>query len=53
MKAVVQRVKKTTLSCDGEIVSEINGGLAVYFGVKVGDTFEMAEHLAKKIANLA
>ena len=52
MKAVVQRVKKTTLSCDGKIVSEINGGLAVYFGVKVDDTFEMAEHLAKKIANL-
>ena len=52
MKAVVQRVKKTSLSCEGELISEIEKGLAVYFGVKVGDTEDKADYLAKKIANL-
>ena len=52
MKAVVQRVKKTSLSCEGELISEIEKGLAVYFGVKVGDTKDKADYLAKKIANL-
>lgn len=52
MKAVVQRVKKTTLSCEGKMISEIEKGLAVYFGVKVGDPYEKADFLAKKIANL-
>ena len=52
MKAVVQRVGHTTLSCEGKLVSEIGKGLAVYFGVQVGDGFEKADHLAKKIANL-
>ena len=52
MKAVVQRVKKTSLTCEGELISEIEKGLAVYFGVKVGDTKDKADYLAKKIANL-
>lgn len=52
MKAVVQRVKKTSLCCEGELISEIEKGLAVYFGVKVGDTKDKADFLAKKIANL-
>lgn len=52
MKAVVQRVGRTRLSCEGKLVSEIEKGLAVYFGVKVGDGLEKADHLAKKIANL-
>lgn len=52
MKAVVQRVKKTTLSVDGEIVSEIPFGLTVFLGVKVGDSEKQAEYLAKKIAGL-
>lgn len=52
MKAVVQRVKKTTLSVDGELVSEIPFGLTVFLGVKVGDSEKQAEYLAKKIAGL-
>ena len=52
MKAVVQRVLKTTLCCEGKLVSEIGRGLAVYFGVKVGDEESQADYLAKKIANL-
>jgi len=52
MKAVVQRVRQTRLSVGGELISEINGGLAVYFGVAVGDTKDKADYLAKKIANM-
>ena len=52
MKAVVQRVKKTTLSVEGELISEIPFGLAVFLGVKVGDAEKEADYLMKKIANL-
>ncbi len=52
MKAVVQRVKKTTLSVDGELISEIHFGLTVFLGVKVGDTQKDADYIAKKIAGL-
>ena len=48
MKAVVQRVRKTTLSVDGKLISAIDGGLAIYFGVAVGDTRDKADYLAKK-----
>ena len=52
MRAVIQRVKKTTLSVDGKLISEIPFGLAVYLGVKVGDTEKNAQAMAKKIAAL-
>jgi D-tyrosyl-tRNA(Tyr) deacylase len=52
MKAVVQRVKHTTLSVDGELISEIPFGLTVFLGVKVDDTEAQADYIAKKIANL-
>ena len=52
MRAVIQRVKKTTLSVDCKLISEIPFGLAVYLGVKVGDTEKNAQAMAKKIAAL-
>ena len=52
MKAVVQRVKKTTLSVDGELISEIPFGLTVFLGIKSGDTEKQADYIAKKIAGL-
>ena len=52
MKAVVQRVKHTTLSVDGEIISQIPFGLTVFLGVKTGDTSAQADYLMKKVANL-
>lgn len=52
MKAVVQRVKQTSLSVDGTLISEIPFGLTVFLGVGVGDRESQAEYLAKKIANL-
>ncbi len=52
MKAVVQRVKHTTLRVDGELISEIPFGLTVFLGVTTGDTEKEGGYLAKKIANL-
>lgn len=52
MKAVVQRVNNASLHCDGKLISEIEKGLVVYFGVAVGDDESKADYLAKKIANL-
>lgn len=52
MKAVVQRVKQTSLCVDGAVISEIPFGLTVFFGIKCGDTKAQADYLAKKIANL-
>ena len=52
MRAVVQRVKQTSLKVDGELISEIPFGLTVFLGVKVGDTETEADYLVKKIAGL-
>lgn len=52
MRAVVQRVKKTSLSVDGVLISEIEKGLVVYLGVEVADAEDKVEYLAKKIANM-
>ncbi|MGN1060840.1 MAG: D-aminoacyl-tRNA deacylase [Candidatus Coproplasma sp.] len=52
MKAVVQRVRQTKLSVDGKLISQIDGGLTVFLGIKCGDCERQAEHIANKIANL-
>lgn len=52
MKAVIQRVGRTSLSVEGSLISEIPFGLAVYLGVKSGDTDDMPAAMAKKIAAL-
>lgn len=52
MKAVAQRVKKSSLSVDGKLISEIGAGLTVFLGIKQGDTSAQAERMAYKIANL-
>ena len=52
MKAVVQRVKRTSLRVDGALISEIPFGLTVFLGVKSGDTEKEAAYIAKKIAGL-
>lgn len=52
MKAVVQRVLNASLRCEGSLISSIDKGLVVYFGVGKGDTDDKVPYLAKKIANL-
>lgn len=52
MKLVVQRVKETRLEVDGNLISEIKKGLAIYVGVAVGDSATQAEKLAEKVVKL-
>ncbi len=52
MKAVVQRVLNAKLKVDGNLISEIDNGLVVFFGVGKGDDNSKADYLASKIAKL-
>ncbi len=52
MKAVIQRVKHTSVTVDGRLISEIPFGLAVYIGIGRGDSFNHADLMAKKISKL-
>ena len=55
MKAVVQRVKNTSLSVEGKLISSIDFGLVVYFCAEQDDSAEIDKKidlLAKKISNL-
>ena len=52
MRAVVQRVKQSTVKADNEIVGQIGNGLLVLLGVAKGDTAKDADYLANKIINL-
>ncbi len=52
MKAVVQRVKSSAVTVDGEIIGEIGRGYNVLLGVFPDDTKKDAEILAAKIAKL-
>ena len=52
MKAVVQRVKSSSVVVDGETIGEIGRGYNVLLGVFPDDTKKDAEILAAKIAKL-
>ncbi len=52
MKAVVQRVLNANLKVDNNLISEIDKGLVVFYGVGLGDTLDKADYLASKIAKL-
>ena len=52
MRAVVQRVKESSVKVGGEIISRIDRGLLVLLGVAKEDSMSDAEYLANKIAHL-
>ena len=52
MRAVVQLVKKASVSFNDTVISEIGYGLLVLLGVRKNDTPADARMLAEKIANL-
>ena len=52
MRAVVQRVKQSSVKTKGEIVGRIGQGLLVLLGVARDDGAEDADYLANKIINL-
>jgi D-tyrosyl-tRNA(Tyr) deacylase len=52
MRAVVQRVKESSVKVDNETIGRIGRGLLVLLGVAKGDTPSDADYLANKIVNL-
>ncbi|MFY9843557.1 MAG: D-aminoacyl-tRNA deacylase [Terriglobales bacterium] len=52
MRAVVQRVSRAQVAVDGEITGDIDLGLLVLLGVRVGDTRADADYLAEKTIGL-
>ncbi len=52
MKALVQRVKRASVTIGGDLHSEINSGMLVFIGVEKGDTKDNAIKLANKLVNL-
>jgi D-tyrosyl-tRNA(Tyr) deacylase len=52
MRAVIQRVKKSSVSVDGQVIGEIKRGLLVLLGVAGNDTEKESSYLADKIVNM-
>ncbi len=52
MRAVVQRVSKSSVTVDGEVTGSIGRGLMVLIGVEEGDGEQDAAYIADKIAGL-
>jgi D-tyrosyl-tRNA(Tyr) deacylase len=52
MRAVVQRVKQSSVKAGNEIVGQIGRGLLVLLGVAKDDTAKDADYLVNKIINL-
>lgn len=52
MRALVQRVKRASVSVDGRVVATTGPGLLVYVGIGAGDALEALEWLASKVVNV-
>ncbi len=52
MRIVLQRVKRASVKVNGSMVSKIGPGILLLLGVHIDDTFQMAEFLAAKCADV-
>ena len=52
MKALMQRVKRASVTIGGKLYSKIDKGLLVFLGVEKEDTVENCEKLSQKVLNL-
>jgi len=52
MRLVVQRVSRAEVRADGVVLGAIGRGAAVLVGIAVGDTPELADRLADRLAGL-
>ncbi|MDR3276603.1 MAG: D-tyrosyl-tRNA(Tyr) deacylase [Treponema sp.] len=52
MRALLQRVRRASVTVDGQTRGAIEGGLLVYLGVAAGDTEVDARYLAEKTRSL-
>lgn len=52
MKAVIQRVKKCSVSVDGRVTGSLEKGLLIYLGIHKDDTEKEIRYIAEKAGNL-
>ena len=52
MKALIQRVKRASVTIDGKLYSSIGFGMLVFLGVEKGDEKLNADKLSEKLVNL-
>ena len=52
MRAVIQRVSKSSVTINNTIVAEIHEGLLILLGIEIEDTFEEVKWLSTKISTL-
>lgn len=52
MKALIQRVKRASVTIDDKLYSKIDVGMLVFLGVEKGDTRENADKLSAKLLGL-
>lgn len=52
MKAVLQRVKRASVTVEGQVIGQIDQGILVLLGVEQGDTEQDARQLADKTVDL-
>jgi D-tyrosyl-tRNA(Tyr) deacylase len=52
MRVLIQRVRRASVTVDGELISEIGKGLLVFVGICDEDGNEDIEWLTKKISNI-
>lgn len=52
MRAVIQRVKSSSVSIDGRVIAEIGKGFNVLLGIKEDDTESDMDYIINKIVNL-
>ena len=52
MRVVIQRVKQSSVTIDGEVVAKIGAGLMILVGIEPADTSADADYLCGKISRL-
>ena len=52
MRAVIQRVKSSSVTVDGRVVGEINKGFNLLLGIKEDDTEADMDYIINKVINL-
>ncbi|WP_101773077.1 D-aminoacyl-tRNA deacylase [Peptostreptococcus faecalis] len=52
MRAVIQKVKSSSVSVDNKIIGKINKGFMILLGVENGDSAKEVDYMLEKIVNL-
>jgi D-tyrosyl-tRNA(Tyr) deacylase len=52
MRALIQRVRRASVTVDGDVIADIDAGLLVLLGITHTDNEDIADRLADKVAAL-